>query len=246
MPERREFTPQTSEIEPAKKAYSVLDSADEFVAGRILDGKEKVHEGDKSTIYRCLETEADDLGVDGAHFRLDYRQYHEAEENQFNQLRFEYTRPNEDLEQVPFAEMHIGVVNDRTFVLQHRYVTPDLRSGRGVGSRLFNLTQEWVQRVADDRSEPVSIVLQAGQESVFQWLEKMGFTVKEEQREILDELRMHPERFIQDEVILSEESSEAGVVKDPYTFRKGVEGRYMEDAVRLTFEKKFEPKSVDE
>lgn len=245
MSERREHPPQTPEVKTAQQAQLLLDSADAFVAGSILIGKERVHEGDKSVIYRCIEIDAGEVGVEGARFRLDYRKYHEVQEKQFDQLRFEYTRENEQ-EQVPFAEMHLGIVDDTTFVLQHRYVSPDLRSGRGVGSQLLHRTEEWVQRVADDRNEPVRIVLQAGQESVFRWLEKMGFSVQEDQKDVLDELRSHPERFTQDSVILSEESSQAGVVKDPYIFRKEDEGRYMEDAIRLTFEKKFEPTPVSD
>ena len=222
---------------------NLQEYSSQFVAGNIVDGKEIVHEGDKSVIYRCLETDISLPGIEKAKFRLDYRKYRASTERGFAQLRFEYTLPDKSGNQAPFAEMHLGVANESMFVLVHRYVKPEYRDKRGIGSNLLNVAEEWVQQVANKRNQQITVVLCVGQEDVMKWAEKRGYAVVEDDKGLSDELREHPERFVKDHVILSEESAQAGVEKSPYTFRKEQEGRYMEDAIRLNFEKKFDPKS---
>jgi len=54
---------------------------------------------------------------------------------------------------------------------------------------------------------------------------------------VYDAIRDHPERFTEDEVFVSEESRGQGIVKDKYTFPVDIEGRYMENATRITMKK---------
>lgn len=239
-PERFQRNAPESHLDEALRG-SLKEYASQFVDGKIMDGKEIVHEGDKSKIYQCFEENINLPGIENAAFRLHYRKYHEASENRFDQLRFEYTLPNDESDQVPFAEMHLGVANESTFVLEHRYVKPEYRDRRGVGTSLLNITEAFVQETSNKSDHEATILLRTGQEDVINWLEKKGYAVSEEDKEVLDELRQNPENFVKDQVIISDDSAEAGIVKTPYTFRKETEGRYIEDAIRLTFEKKFNP-----
>ena len=65
----------------------------------------------------------------------------------------------------------------------------------------------------------------------------MGFEAIPEHRQFLEELREYPERFIEDNVFVSPQSQAQGIMKDQYVFRKETEGRYMEDAIRITMKK---------
>jgi hypothetical protein len=85
--------------------------------------------------------------------------------------------------------------------------------------------------------------MQIGQQSVMAWAGKMGFAVIPEHQNIVDELREHPDHFTEDEVLVSQESQSQGIVKDKYTFRIGTEGRYMENAIRITMKKVIQPDS---
>ncbi len=213
-----------------------VEIAEHFVQGTLLDDARIVYEGDKSVIYRCFERDEDLPGFQNTKLRIDFKKYDNSPSERLDRVCFEYVE-GDDEQRMPFAEMHLAIQDPQTFVLEHRYVAPELRTRSGLGTRLLETAEGWVQQVAQASGHPVSVILKTGQESVIRWAEKMGYEVAEEQRELLRELETHPESFEQDQVILSERSQARGVVKDLYTFRKGTEGRYMEDAVRLTFTK---------
>ncbi len=127
----------------------------------------------------------------------------------------------------------------------HRYVAPDLRKD-GIGTRLFHLTEEWFLKIAQELHAPVTLSLQTGQKSVITWVEKMGFSVVEDDQALRREIDEHPERFFEDEVVVSEESQSQGIVKDLYMFRIGTRERYMDNgALRLTFKKRISPTAED-
>ncbi|MDA1038165.1 MAG: hypothetical protein O2877_00575 [bacterium] len=219
---------------------SLFETANTFVAGDILAGAAVVHEGEESNIYRILKRSEPIPEIPGASLRLDYRRYHEEGKNRWDQLRFEYT-VGEDEQEVHIAEMHLGVIKKGTFGLEHRYVQPKQRNKSGLGTRLLKSAEEWVQQVANASQQDQTIMLQTGQLSVLDWLNKQGYSATERFADLMKEIEEHPEHFFEAEVILSKESSDQGIVKDLYLFRNGEEGRYMEDAIRLTFAKTFKP-----
>lgn len=221
--------------------------AKRFTEGKLTDHSPIIYESDKSTIYRCFERDESIPGITGTKLRLDYRDYTEGNPNRPNQLRFEYTQPSADQpeEERTVAEMHLGILDSHTFKLEHRYVRPDLRTRSGLGSRLLKTAEGWLQQVADSSNNVVTIRLQVGQDSVIRWIQKMGYSVQDDQQELLDELTNHPERFVRGDVVLSDASQLDGIIKDAYTFRVDKPGRHMEDAVRLTFEKRITPKGQE-
>lgn len=215
-----------------------------FVEGKMGEGREVVYQDEKMIIRRCLERDEQLPGIVGGKLFVDHRSAApESSEPQPDQIRFEYTIPKEDdpNERLPIAAMFLSVQDPQTFHLFHRYVRSNFRNQLGLGTRLWGVAEGWLQQVANEGGRPVHVQLQAGQESVITWLKKVGFVLRPEDQAVLDELIEHPERFVHDKVFVSEESRSQGIVKDLYTFRKDVHGRYMEDAIRLTFEKKILP-----
>lgn len=139
------------------------------------------------------------------------------------------------------ASLHLTPTGTDRFELKHRYVQPDIRrSELGLGSKLVQTAEVWLKQVANHLGRPVTVFFNAGQRSVFQWAEKNGYRVDNDQVNLRRELAEHPDRFIQDKVFVSQESRLAGIMKDPYTFPKNEKGRYMENAVRLRFSKVIE------
>ncbi len=170
---------------------------------------------------------------------LDYRKYHKNEGGKFDRLQFEYFQedPIEPENERVIAQMHVQSIPDGSFILDHRHVHPDLRGKVGLGTRLYQQVESFMQQIANEKHEDVVIRLQSGQITVTAWAEKMGFEAIPEHRQFLEELREYPERFIEDNVFVSPQSQAQGIMKDQYVFRKETEGRYMEDAIRITMKK---------
>ncbi len=221
------------------------------IAGRIAHQESLVSypivfEDEKIITRRLFKGDDSYSAIPGVAFYLDYQDKKDKKPDTLSgKLLFEYgAHPVVDAGRVIVAQMHFEVHPKNEFRFFHRYVTPDVRK-EGIGTRLFHLAEEWFLKVAQESRSPVCLSLQVGQQSVIHWAEKMGFSVEDDQQELLQELREHPERFFEDEVIVSEESQAQGIVKAKYTFRVGTKGRYMEDAVRLTFQKWVKPATED-
>ncbi|MCG3770682.1 MAG: hypothetical protein JW384_01836 [Nitrosomonadaceae bacterium] len=228
--------PKTLPVEIARK----------FVEGTLLEDIHPKTKSDKSMIYPLYEGDALVSGIEHVKLFVDYRQYHKLDPDRPNQIRFKYNQidtQNPDHQKL-VAQMHLGIVDARTLSLVHRYVAQEFRIRSGVGTELLQTAEDWVQQVADAAHHPMTIYLQAGQESVIKWVKKMGYSVSADQSGLLEEIELHPERFLQAEAFVSPESRAQGVVKDLYTFRVETQGRYMENAVRLIFKKVFRTSQV--
>lgn len=227
--------PKNKEPEPLP-----IGLAKALVGGSLGENSQIVHEGEMADIYRVYEKEEQVAEIPKTSFHLDYLKIKTEEDldNVFDQLRFEYATPNKDNEGYRLiSEMHLGIAPSNMFILQHRYVAPEFRGRRGIGTKLLKQAESFLQQVANEKGEDVTIALKTGQESVIKWLEKLGYEVIEDQQILRNELKNHPNRFFRDKVILSESSTADGIEKDLYTFRQGETGRYMENAIRLTFKK---------
>lgn len=200
-----------------------------------------VQEDDKRIVRRLFRGDDSYSQIPGVVFSFDFDEKKSKQpETHSGRFIFEYSIPSQTkAKQKNIAQMHFEEHPHNEFRLFHRYVAPGARKN-GLGTRLFQLAEEWFLYFSQETQSPVTFGLQASQKSVFEWAEKMGFVVREDDRERYDEIREHPERFFEDEVIVSEESQREGVVKDKYIFRIGTQGRYMEDAVRLTFTKRID------
>ena len=197
-PEVREVKPQTLPPEIAKK----------FVDGSVLDDAPIVRRTKKSRRYRLFESKDTVAGFENVFLTLDYRQQKDPNSEDPDAILFEYT-PTDAVgikEGEPLAEMYFGIEDTQHFILRHRYVRPENRTRSGIGTRLLYVAEGWMQQVADASGQPVTVTLETGQDSVIRWIQKMGYTVAEHQRPLLEELEQHPERFVQDEVFVSEES----------------------------------------
>ncbi len=219
--------------------------AKNFVAGRevFVSNSPKVHEGDKTDIWRVFQRQEDISGIGPGSLVFDYRRYHQEKPGKFDRLQFEYLQPDPDAgdDERVIAQMHLQCIPDGSFILDHRHTHPEYRRKFGLGTRLYQQTESFLCQVATEEKHDITVGLQAGQVPVIDWAEKMGFNVIPEHRELLDEIRQHPDRFVEDDVYVSPESREEGIIKDRYTFRKGVDGRYMEDAIRITMRKTLSP-----
>lgn len=238
-----------------KELSTMIEPIPEEIAGDFVRNRENfgrnsllVHEGDKTKIWRVFRRAEEIPSIGRCALVLDYRKYHEGQTKKFDRLQFEYLQEDpieQDKERV-IAQMHVQCISDGVFVLDHRHVIPEFRGGFGLGSRLYQQVESFVQQIANMKNSDQAIQLSTGQKSVTDWAEKMGFKVALECQEFLEEKREFPERFVEDDVFVSPESQAQGIVKDRYTFRKEALGRYMEDAIRITMKKVIHPHETRE
>lgn len=209
-----------------------------FIVGpeQFLEGSEILQEGHKTKLFRIFQQDEQLPEVGGCTFVFEFRKYHEEKSGRSAQLKFEYRQKTPEGNRT-VAQMHFLCLPDGGFMLEHRYVPPDLRGKTGIGSVLYRRSEAFLQQVANERGMDVAIYVEVGQKTVIDWAEKMGFVAIPGHQEVVDNLREHPEEYLEDEVFVSEESRAEGIVKDKYTFPGGVEGRYMENAVRITMKK---------
>lgn len=239
--QNREYRPHPPDAEMGAEMRGMLQAiAAEFAKGTLLGSAVLIHEGDKSNTYRCIKSSTE-CGVQGAEFNLDYRQYHEPSADKCNKMVFQFSVSGESGERVTIADMTLDIVDDKTFNLTHRYVRPEYRATGGIGTKLLGIAESWVQEVANQQKTKTKIELKTGQESVMHWLEKNGYRADPKSKKTRNRLRDHPERFVRDKVIISDDSKREGIVKDVYTFPAKEKGRYMENAVRLLYRKEFQP-----
>src|SRR5581483_7512851 len=215
--------------EPNEVDRQLKNTAEQFVRGDIIKDKKVVHEGDVSTIYACFELPVSLPSISGVNLRLDYRQYHASGGQGKDQVRFEFTAANEKGNHVPFTEMHLRVVDSRTFDLEHRYVQPEYRNERAMGSRLLKVAERWLQDVADIKQDTVHVFARVGQKSVMNWLEKNGFSVAKKDEETFRNIKEHPEQYVEDAVW---GSTNPGL--SHYLFPQSKANRSSIDAIRLT------------
>lgn len=219
--------------------------AQDFVRDREGFGRDAkiVYAEDQKRIVRVFQREEEIPLVGRARLVLDYGKYDKGDAGIVDRLQFEYHQqdPDDSESERVIAQMHLERSNDEVFVLNHRHVLPEFRGKTGLGKHLYEHAENFVRRIASERGSDVAIDLHTGQRSVIEWAEKMGFSVIAEHQDVFDELRDHPERFVEDDVFVSPESRGQGIVKDRYTFPVGARGRYMENAIRLTMKKVIHP-----
>jgi GNAT superfamily N-acetyltransferase len=208
--------------------------AERYVARTWLAGAEMVHDGDKSRIHRIFERSTNIPGIGDGKLRVDVRHWHHPDEALHrDQVRFEYVVPGEKGDRL-VAEMHLNELEEDAFWLQHRYVQPEFREGKGIGSALLEQTEDWLRQVGEARGCDARLGLKVGQIPVFRWLQKQKYWILKQDKPILDEILKHPDRFI-----VESASDDEGIVRDPYVFRKDSQGRTREHSVRLRFEKRI-------
>ena len=226
---RRDIGPRQNEPLPRQLA-------DAYVDGTLAQRAQIVNDGDKSKIYRCLEREEPIQGIAHARLRVDYRTYKKPTPDRQNQMRFDYVTVDREDPAVshPVAEMHLAIVQQNEFVLEHRYVEPAFRDRRGLGTALLHRAEEWAKMVAEQSGQDVIIRIEAGQPVVFEWARKNHYQLDESQQALFEEIQSHPDRFVFEPAV-----QRSKLVKDPYVFLAGQTGRKRGDAVRLIFKKVF-------
>lgn len=224
-----------------------FETAQHVARQESLDSYPVVFEDEEIITRRLFKGDDSYSNIPGVAFYLDYQKKKDEKLDAFlGKLIFEYaSHPVSDGGKVNMVQMHFEMHPNHEFRLFHRYVIPTER-GDGKGARLFHLTEEWFSRIARELHAPVTLGLQTGQRSVIAWAEKMGFSVAEGDEALRREIDEHPERFFEDEVVVSEESQSQGIVKDRYIFPVGTTERYMDNgAIRLTFKKRILPDAED-
>ena len=118
-----------------------------FVNGTWLKNVPIVHEGDKTKIWRVFRRREFIPNVGDVRLILDYRKYHKNEGGKFDRLQFEYFQedPIEPENERVIAQMHVQSIPDGSFILDHRHVHPDLRGKVGLGTRLYQQVESFMQ-----------------------------------------------------------------------------------------------------
>lgn len=241
---------QEGNREHRNESYSkaaFFEIARQLVHHKSFDSYPVVHEDEKRMVRRLFAGDDSYSQIPGVVFSFDFDVKKNKQPDVHSaKLIFEYVIPSSgEAKQKNIAQMHFEEHPNHEFRLFHRYVAPDLRKD-GIGTRLFHLTEEWFLKIAQELHAPVMLSLQTGQKSVIAWVEKMGFSVAEDDQALRREIDEHPERFFEDEVVVSEESQAQGIIKDRYIFRVGTVERYMDNgAIRLTFKKRIVPDMED-
>jgi ribosomal protein S18 acetylase RimI-like enzyme len=229
MKEMMSNIPATPKIESLPK-----ELAERYVARTWIDGTEMVHDGDKSRIYRIFECQATIPGVGVGKLRVDARHWHHPDETLHrDQIRFEYVLPGEKGDRL-VAEMHLNELEEDAFWLQHRYVQPEYRGRKGIGSALLQQAEDWLRQVGEVHGHDVRLGLSAGQIDVFRWLQKQKFLIRKREKPMLDEILRHPEHFD-----IESATDDPNITQDLYVFHKETPGRSREESVRLRFEKRI-------
>lgn len=210
--------------------------AERYVIRTWLEDAQMVHDGDKSKIYRVFERKEVIPGVGDGVLRVDARHWpHPNETLHRDQVRFEYVMNDPETGDVRLvAEMHLNELEDDAFWLQHRYVQPEFRGRKGVGSALLRQAEDWLRQVGEVQGHDVRLGLSAGQVDVFRWLQKQKFWIRKREKSTLDEILQYPEHFD-----IESATDDPNITQDLYVFRKEIKGRTRDDSVRLRFEKRI-------
>lgn len=229
MKEMMPNAPKASQMESLPKAL-----AEQYVARTWLENAEKVQDGDKSKIYRIFERQTMIPGIGDGKLRVDARHWHHPDATLHrDQVRFEYVVPSEKGDRL-VAEMHLNELDEDAFWLQHRYVQPEFRGRKGIGSALLQQAEDWLRQVGEVQGHDMRLGLLAGQIDVFRWLQKQKFWIRKREKQKLDEILQYPERFD-----IECATDDPKITQDLYVFEKGKEARAYSDSVRLRFEKRI-------
>jgi GNAT superfamily N-acetyltransferase len=107
----------------------------------------------------------------------------------------------------------------------HRYVDPEYRNRRGVGTYLYEQSELWAKQVARKKGMDLRIALSTDQPDTMNWAEKRGYAPYPEEADKRKEVLEHLDRFT-----LIDESDVGGQARNTAIERDG-------KRVRLWFEK---------
>lgn len=220
-----------------------------FVQNRIRREANLFIETPQATLIPLASIPEHVPGIGDVSLNVVYRYPSLLQQDAAELFRFFYEKLPSQSEKSPaekpatIADAQLVIYDSNHFELKHRYVHPEFRRKHGLGTRLYGAIEAWLQQVAALTHQPVSVRMSTGQRSVFAWAEKMGFAPLPHFRNVWTEVEECPDHFVEAPVYISEESRAAGIEKDLYLFRPEVQRRYMEDAVRITFEKVIQPPS---
>lgn len=226
------FKEQMNISAPSKTIPDEL--AKRFAKGVLAEGAPLIKKIGKSDVYKCFEGNEELVGVERASLHIDYRVFPGDFPGRHNEVRFSYVQKdaNDSAVTRPVAEMYLDCLDDGRMELAHRYVEPQFRERKGIGSALLLQAEAWVSQVAQHTGHDIIIDFQAGQPQVIDWIQKRGYVVSEDQASLLAEVKEHPDRFQLDSAV-----QRSALVKEQYLFRKEITGRKREDAIRLKFSK---------
>jgi len=211
--------------------------AKEYLAGTWLSHASMVYEGDENRVFRVFESTVNIPSVGRANFHIDECLWDKPDErNHRNQIRFEYVTPDDGSENGGkiIAEMHLSRIDEDTFDLQHRYVHSEYGRRTGIGTALYHQVENWLQQLAEARHRDVMLGLLAAQEDLIKWLRKEKFSIKIEQRPVLNDVLNHPDRFTFDHP-----SYHPKFAEETWIFPKGAVGRHPSDSILLRFQKQI-------
>lgn len=137
-----------------------------------------------------------------------------------------------------YASMVLRRNSDNEYVLEHRYVIPELRNRKGIGSQLYLQAEDWVQQIATRIKKPITLLAGVSQYDVLTWLTKQGYTPQEEcvalYQDIMDNVGVTNKYQLQGD---EDEGWYA-----PYTILENSSGEEREgDSIRLVLKKVIQP-----
>jgi GNAT superfamily N-acetyltransferase len=208
--------------------------AEQFLAGTLSDAGQVVHEDEKSKTWRLFEQEIEVPSVGKALLRVDYRKVDDHVDPPFDQVRFDIVAAEAKIDGIHprIAEMYFfrdegrfGNQYPYDLMQVHRYVDPEYRNRRGVGTYLYEQSELWAKQVARKKGMDLRIALSTDQPDTMNWAEKRGYAPYPEEADKRKEVLEHLDRFT-----LIDESDVGGQARNTAIERDG-------KRVRLWFEK---------
>ncbi len=220
-----------------------------------------IHNGDKTKVWRALIENVNILRADHAQLIMDYRRRHIPDPHKPDQIEFEFIQNNPDKSNpkrhAHFAQMHLQIIDDQTFNLHHRHVSPEFRDSNliaagkeplNLSTRLYRQAESWIQQIANIKQQDQSIKLNVGQKSVIKWALNNGFTfVDDESMKQYQYIIDNPDLYVEDYAHVSDESLAQGIVRDKYLFSVDYteDEKHIEKAIRFNLIKVIHP-TVDD
>lgn len=209
-----------------------IQLAESFTIGKMQDieGASVVREDSVSTVWRCYKAETVLPSIGTVDLIIDYKKFNDKNEPAeiFELIECKYIKPNASdvTHEIPIAEMFWykpefpEVEHFYDFNLSHRYVHPEFKNQKGLGTKLYLQSESLLQDIANLKNSEIIIALVTVQSDVMKWIQKseIGYSAySEEDIATLKELAQHPDRFETESV----DYDNGQGMRDNFIYRRG-------------------------
>jgi ribosomal protein S18 acetylase RimI-like enzyme len=195
--------PGEQRLETTHEHPRVLHFSDEVVRRvaevELADAPVALH-NEAVTLYELYRGPVVLPGIADAQFSLQYRQYAGQWKDDFDGLLFDYETVQHGVA-AQIAALEFDRIMPRRFKMNHRYVEPQYRDRRGIGTQLLRQAEQLFQQLADRTQQRQRLEIELRQRNVLEWIIKNGFAPEPTHLAQVQAVREHPERFISRDVV---------------------------------------------